>query len=83
MRRGVKPDTSVLLAKGTPMGIFKQLKDAKDMVEAAPEMLRHTQTVGARAHELLTAPRAAAGGGMASLAGSGHHREPVALVPMV
>jgi hypothetical protein len=48
------------------MGLFKQIKDMKNMVETAPEMIRNAQAMGAQAQELAAAQRAAAAARMAS-----------------
>lgn len=42
------------------MGLFKQMKDMKDMVNAAPGMIEHAQTLSAQAQEMGAAQQAAA-----------------------
>ena len=42
------------------MGIFKQIKDMKDMVNAAPGMVEQAQQMGAQAQQMAAAQRAAA-----------------------
>jgi hypothetical protein len=41
------------------MGIFKQMKDMKDMVGAAPEMVAQARLLGAQAQEMAAAQQAA------------------------
>jgi hypothetical protein len=41
------------------MGMFKRMKDMKDMVEASPEMVRQSRQLGAQAQEYATAQQAA------------------------
>jgi hypothetical protein len=50
------------------MGLFKQMKDMKNMVETAPERVRAAQAMGAQAQEMAAAQRAAAAAQMASVA---------------
>lgn len=50
------------------MGLFKQMKDMKNMVETAPERVRAAQAMGAQAQEMAAAQRAAASAQMASVA---------------
>ena len=42
------------------MGIFKQLKDMKDMVNAAPGLVEQAQQMGAQAQQMAAAQQAAA-----------------------
>jgi hypothetical protein len=42
------------------MGLFKQMKDMKGMVEDAPAMIRNAQALGAQAQEMAAAQQAAA-----------------------
>jgi hypothetical protein len=42
------------------MGLFKQIKDMKNMVEQAPEMVNQAQQLGAQAQEMGAAQQAAA-----------------------
>jgi hypothetical protein len=42
------------------MGLFKQMKDMKNMVEQAPDMIAQAQQVGAQAQEYAAAQQAAA-----------------------
>lgn len=42
------------------MGLFKQMKDMKKMVEAAPGMVSQAQQMGAQAQEMAAAQQAAA-----------------------
>ena len=42
------------------MGLFKQMKDMKDMVEAAPGMVQQARQMGAQAQEFAAAQQAAA-----------------------
>ena len=41
------------------MGMFKRMKDMKDMVEASPEMVRQARQLGAQAQEYAAAQQAA------------------------
>jgi hypothetical protein len=41
------------------MGLFKQLKDMKQMTEQAPDMIRQAQSMGAQAQEFAAAQQAA------------------------
>ncbi len=50
------------------MGLFKQIKDMKNMVEMAPERVRAAQSLGAQAQEMAAAQRAAAAAQMAAVA---------------
>ncbi|HEV3128360.1 MAG TPA: hypothetical protein VGY32_05225 [Solirubrobacteraceae bacterium] len=43
------------------MGMFKRMKDMKDMVEASPDMVRQARQMGAQAQEYATAQQAAMG----------------------
>jgi hypothetical protein len=47
------------------MGIFKQIKDMKDMVNAAPGLVEQAQQMGAQAQQMAAAQRAAAQARMA------------------
>lgn len=42
------------------MGLFKQMKDMKDVVEQAPDMIAQAQQMGAQAQEMQAAQMAAA-----------------------
>ncbi|MDQ8044994.1 MAG: hypothetical protein AAGC46_14680 [Solirubrobacteraceae bacterium] len=42
------------------MGFLRQMKDMKDMVNAAPGMIEQAQTLGAQAQEMAAAQQAAA-----------------------
>ena len=68
------------------MGLFKQMKDMKNVVEQAPEMIDQAQQMGAQAQEMAAAQQAAAQQAMAqqqtaaaaaSQAGAGNF-EPIA-----
>ena len=39
------------------MGLFKQMKDMKNVVEQAPDMINQAQQLGAQAQEMGAAPR--------------------------
>ena len=41
------------------MGMFKQMKDMKDMINAAPGMVAQAQQLSAQAHEMAAAQQAA------------------------
>jgi hypothetical protein len=43
----------------TNVGLFKQMKDMKDLVNAAPGMVEQAQRMGAQAQEMAAAQRAA------------------------
>jgi len=51
------------------MGMFKQLKDMKQMVEAAPGMVQQAQELGAQAQQMAAAQQAAAQAQMAAMQG--------------
>jgi hypothetical protein len=51
------------------MGIFKQLKDMKDMVNAAPGLVEQAQQMGAQAQQMAAAQQAAAQARMAQFGG--------------
>ena len=53
------------------MGIFKQIKDMKDMVNAAPGLVQQAQQMGAQAQQMAAAQQAAAQAQMAQYRG-GH-----------
>jgi hypothetical protein len=57
------------------MGLFKQLKDMKGMIEDAPEMTRGAQAMGAQAQEMTAAQQAAA---QAQMAAAAQYAEPQA-----
>lgn len=68
------------------MGMFKQMKDMKNVVEQAPDMIAQAQQMGAQAQEMAAAQQAAAQQAMAqqqaasaaaSQAGTGNF-EPIA-----
>lgn len=42
------------------MGLFKQMKDMKNVVEQAPDMINQAQQLGAQAQEMAAAQQAAA-----------------------
>lgn len=42
------------------MGMFKQMKDMKNVVEQAPDMVKQAQQMGAQAQEMAAAQQAAA-----------------------
>ena len=50
------------------MGMFKRMKDMKDMVEASPEMVRQARQMGAQAQEYAAAQQAATGAQTAQMA---------------
>jgi hypothetical protein len=52
------------------MGIFKQIKDMKDMVNAAPALVEQAQQMGAQAQQMAAAQRAAAQARMAQYGGA-------------
>ena len=73
------------------MGIFKQLRDAKDMINAAPGMVSQAQQMAAQAQEMAAAQQAAMqaqmaqAGGMAGAPGvapAGPDFEPIAGVAL-
>jgi len=70
------------------VGIFKQLRDAKDMVNAAPGMVSQAQQMAAQAQEMAAAQQAAMqaqmaqAGGMAGAAPAGPDFEPIAGVAL-
>jgi hypothetical protein len=73
------------------MGLFKQMKDMKNMVETAPETIRSARSLGAQAQEMAAAQRAAAESQMAAFnqpdpatapAGAASSSEPVAGVSL-
>ena len=71
------------------MGMFKQLKDAKDMVNAAPGMVAQAQQMAAQAQQMAAAQQAAvqaqmaqAGGAQAGVAPAGPDFEPIAGVAL-
>jgi len=47
------------------MGLFKQMKDMKNVVEQAPDMIQQAQAMGAQAQEMQMAQQAAAQQAMA------------------
>jgi hypothetical protein len=49
------------------MGIFKQIKDMKDMVNAAPGLVQQAQQMGAQAQQMAAAQQAAAQAQMAQV----------------
>jgi hypothetical protein len=51
------------------MGIFKQIRDMKDMVNAAPGLVEQAQQMGAQAQQMAAAQRAAAQAQMAQYGG--------------
>jgi hypothetical protein len=51
------------------MGIFKQMKDMKDMVSAAPGLIEQAQQMGAQAQQMAAAQQAAAQARMAQFGG--------------
>jgi hypothetical protein len=51
------------------MGIFKQIRDMKDMVNAAPGLVGQAQQMGAQAQQMAAAQRAAAQAQMAQYSG--------------
>jgi hypothetical protein len=51
------------------MGIFKQMKDMKDMVTAAPGLVEQAQQMGAQAQQMAQAQQAAAQARMAQYGG--------------
>ena len=50
------------------MGMFKRMKDMKDMVEASPDMVRQARQMGAQAQEYAAAQQAAMGAQTAQMA---------------
>jgi len=52
------------------MGIFKQMKDMKDMVSAAPGLIEQAQQMGAQAQQMAAAQQAAAQARMAQYGGA-------------
>jgi hypothetical protein len=52
------------------MGIFKQIRDMKDMVNAAPGLVEQAQQMGAQAQQMAAAQRAAAQAQMAQYGGA-------------
>jgi hypothetical protein len=49
------------------MGMFKQLKDMKGMIEDAPDMIKNAKAMGAQAQEMAAAQQAAAQAQMAQV----------------
>jgi hypothetical protein len=49
------------------MGMFKQLKDMKGMIEDSPEMVRNARAMGAQAQEYAAAQQAASAAQMAQI----------------
>jgi hypothetical protein len=71
------------------VGLFKQLKDAKDMVNAAPGMVAQAQQMAAQAQQMAAAQQAAmqaqmahAGGAQAGVNPVGPDFEPIAGVAL-
>jgi hypothetical protein len=71
------------------MGLFKQMKDMRDMVNAAPGMVQQAQQLGAQAREMAVARQAAmqaqaaqAGGARPGDASAGADFEPIAGVSL-
>jgi hypothetical protein len=68
------------------MGMFKQLKDMKGMMEDAPDMIKNARAMGAQAQEMAAAQQAAAQAQMASVGampGVGSFApDPAALTPI-
>jgi phage-related minor tail protein len=52
------------------MGIFKQMKDMKDMVNAAPGLVEQAQQMGAQAQQMAAAQQAATQARMAQFGGA-------------
>jgi hypothetical protein len=73
------------------MGMFKQIKQMKDMMEDAPDQIRNARAMGAQAQEMAAAQQAAAQAQMAQMntamagmpAGAGSFApDPAALTPI-
>ena len=71
------------------MGMFKRMKDMKDMIEAAPGMVAQAQQLGAQAQQMAVAQQAAmqaqmgqAGGAQPGTAVAGADFEPIAGVTL-
>jgi hypothetical protein len=70
------------------MGMMKQLKDMKGMMEDAPDMIKNAQAMGAQAQEMAAAQQAAAQAQMAGvanmpgMAGGSYAPDPAALTPI-
>ena len=68
------------------MGMFKQLKDMKGMMEDAPDMIKNARAMGAQAQEMAAAQQAAAQAqmaGMGAMPGAGSFApDPAALTPI-
>jgi hypothetical protein len=68
------------------MGMFKQLKDMKGMMEDAPDMIKNARAMGAQAQEMAAAQQAAAQAqmaGMGAIPGAGSFApDPAALTPI-
>ena len=71
------------------MGMFKRMKDMKDMIEAAPGMVAQAQQLGAQAQQMAVAQQAAmqaqagqAGGAQPGTAAAGADFEPIAGVTL-
>ena len=71
------------------MGMFKRMKDMKDMVEAAPGMVAQAQQLSAQAQQMAVAQQAAmqaqmaqAGGAQPGTAAAGADFEPIAGVSL-
>ena len=68
------------------MGMFKQPKDMKGMIEDSPEMIRNARAMGAQAQEMAAAQQAAAQAQMAAVGampGAGSFApDPAALTPI-
>jgi hypothetical protein len=71
------------------MGMFKRMKDMKDMIEAAPGMVAQAQQLSAQAQQMAVAQQAAmqaqlgqAGGAQPGTAAAGADFEPIAGVTL-
>jgi hypothetical protein len=72
------------------MGMFKQMKDMKNVINESPEMIRNARAMGAQAQEMAAAQQAAAQAQMAQVsaqynvpaAQGGFAPDPAALTPI-
>ncbi len=65
------------------MGLFKQMKDMKNVVAAAPEMISNAQALAGQAQQLQQAQMAAMQtGSMPGMAGMGTPVDPAQLTPI-
>jgi hypothetical protein len=90
--KGWLPGGVAVMEGSSGMGMFKRMKDMKDMIEAAPGMVAQAQQLGAQAQQMAVAQQAAmqaqfgqAGGaqpGTAPAGAAGTDFEPIAGVTL-